>query len=53
MYSKEAFVKRSEELLDNALQNVPFYRDNWKRYDPGCRHACGPALRRHAGAHQG
>lgn len=35
MRSKEEFAKKSEELLDNALQNVPFYRDNWKRYDPG------------------
>ena len=27
--------RKSEELLDSALMHVPFYRDNWKRFDPG------------------
>jgi hypothetical protein len=45
--------KKSEELLRRALDTVPFYRDNWKRYDPGSGTPADRALRRHAGAHQG
>jgi len=35
MYSKEAFDKKSGDLLSSALQNVPFYRGSWRRFDPG------------------
>jgi phenylacetate-coenzyme A ligase PaaK-like adenylate-forming protein len=35
MNTKKTFTEKSEDLLNSALQNVPFYRDNWKGYDPG------------------
>lgn len=35
MYRRASFEKKSTELLDFSLQNVPFYRDNWSSYDPG------------------
>jgi phenylacetate-coenzyme A ligase PaaK-like adenylate-forming protein len=35
MHKETEFEKKSEDLLNTALQTVPFYRDNWKQYDPG------------------
>lgn len=29
------YDKKSEELLDFALESVPFYREHWKKYDIG------------------
>ncbi len=31
----KAFDKRSADLLRLALQQVPFYRENWQQFDPG------------------
>jgi len=31
--------QRSQELLDTALSRVPFYRESWRRYDPGEGHS--------------
>ena len=31
----DGYQKKSAELLDRALAEVPFYRDNWRAYDPG------------------
>jgi phenylacetate-coenzyme A ligase PaaK-like adenylate-forming protein len=28
-------TKKSEELLNTALEHVPFYRKHWKQFDPG------------------
>jgi phenylacetate-coenzyme A ligase PaaK-like adenylate-forming protein len=34
MSKKNLFEKKSEDLLDYSLSSVPFYRDNWAKYDP-------------------
>ena len=31
----DGYQRKSAELLDRALAEVPFYRDNWRAYDPG------------------
>ena len=28
-------MNKSEELLETALAHVPFYREHWRKYDPG------------------
>lgn len=29
------YGEKCEDLLNTALETVPFYRDNWRRFDPG------------------
>jgi phenylacetate-coenzyme A ligase PaaK-like adenylate-forming protein len=35
MNKRELFEQKSEQLLEDALKNVPFYRDRWQKFDPG------------------
>lgn len=34
-YNSTDNARKSEELLDTALEHVPFYRKHWKQFDPG------------------
>lgn len=43
--AEQEMEQRSQELLDTALSRVPFYREYWRRYDPGEGH---PAAERFA-----
>ena len=41
MNSREEWEKNAADLMDDALGRVPFYRDHWRRYDPGAARPAG------------